>query len=162
MAMKTLEDLFVHMLRDIYYAEKQILKTLPKMARKADSPELREAFEAHREETEQHVETLEKVFEACDLKPRGVTCEAMDGILAEGKEIMSETEDASARDAGMIAAAQAVEHYEITRYGTLISWAKQLGKKDVVPLLEGTLKQEKATDEKLTKLAEQAVNREAA
>jgi ferritin-like metal-binding protein YciE len=160
--MKTLDDLFVHLLRDIYYAEKQILKNLPKMARKADSEELREAFESHRDETEQHVETLEKVFEARDLRPRGITCEAIDGILAEAKEIMSETDDPSARDAGMIAAAQAVEHYEMTRYGTLISWAKQLKQNDVASLLEKTLEQEKAADEKLTRLAEQAVNREAA
>lgn len=162
MAMKTLDDLFVHMLRDMYYAEKQILKNLPKMARKADSQDLRQAFEMHQSETEEHVDTLEKVFELCDLKPRGVTCDAIEGILSEAKEIMSETEDANARDAGMIAAAQAVEHYEITRYGTLISWANQLKKKDVASLLEKTLEQEKATDKKLTDLAEKTLNREAA
>jgi ferritin-like metal-binding protein YciE len=162
MAMKSLEDLFVHFLRDIYYAEKQILKALPKMARKADSDRLREAFESHHAETEQHVANLEKAFEMLDLRARGVTCEAIDGILEEGKDIMSETTDADARDAGMIAAAQAVEHYEITRYGTLIAWAKQLGKTDVVQLLKANLDQEYAADKKLTDLAESVLNREAA
>jgi ferritin-like metal-binding protein YciE len=162
MAMKSLEDLFVHFLRDIYYAEKQILKALPKMARKADSEDLRAAFEQHQGETEQHVATLEKVFESLDLRARGVTCEAIDGILEEGKDIMSETTDADARDAGMIAAAQAVEHYEITRYGTLIAWAKQLGKTDAAKLLAQTLDQEYAADKKLSALAEKALNREAA
>ena len=136
MAMKSLDDLFVHFLRDMYYAEKQILKTLPKMSRKADSDELREAFEHHRDETEEHVANLEQIFEMLELKPRGVTCEAIDGILEEGKEIMTEAEDADTRDAGMIAAAQAVEHYEITRYGTLIAWATQLGKADAAKLLQ--------------------------
>lgn len=162
MAMKTLDDLLVHMLRDIYYAEKQIIKVLPRMARKADSATLREAFEAHLSETETHVETLEKVFEMRDLKPRGVTCEAINGIIEEGKEIMAETEDPSARDAGMIAAAQAVEHYEITRYGTMIAWARQLGWDEAAKLLEATLAQEHAADQKLTKLAEAVLNRQAA
>jgi ferritin-like metal-binding protein YciE len=162
MAMKTLEDLFVHFLRDIYYAEKQILKTLPKMARKADSEQLRDAFEQHREETEGQIESLEKVFEMLELKPRGVTCEAINGILEEGKEIMSEAETPDTLDAGMIAAAQAVEHYEITRYGTLIAWGEQLGKKDAVKLLKEILQQEVATDKKLTDLAVSTLNREAA
>jgi ferritin-like metal-binding protein YciE len=162
MAMKTLDDLFVHFLRDMYYAEKQILKALPKMARKADAAELREAFESHREETEEQIENLEKVFELLGLKARGVTCEAIEGIIAEAKEIMSETEDPDARDAGMIAAAQAVEHYEITRYGTLAAWAAQLGKGDAEKLIRANLKQEYAADEKLTKLAEGALNRQAA
>lgn len=162
MAMKSLEDLFVHFLRDMYFAEKQILKGLPKMARKAESDQLREAFESHLAETEQHVETLEKVFESLDLRPRGITCEAIGGILEEGKEIMSETQDADARDAGMIAAAQAVEHYEITRYGTMVAWAKQLGKKDVAKLLSATLEQEKAADLKLSELAEARLNQQAA
>lgn len=162
MSLKSLDDLFVHFLRDIYYAEKQILKALPKMARKADADELREAFESHLSETEEHVATLEKVFDTLGLKARGVTCEAINGILEEGKEIMSDAEDADTRDAGMIAAAQAVEHYEITRYGTLIAWANQLGKKDVAQLLSQTLEQEKAADAKLSKLAESSLNREAA
>ena len=162
MAMQSLDDLFEHFLRDIYYAEKQILKALPKMARKADSEELREAFESHRAETEEHVATLEKVFESLDLKARGVTCEAIDGILEEGKEIMTEATEPDTRDAGMIAAAQAVEHYEITRYGTLIAWAKQLGHDDAANLLATTLEQEYAADKKLTGLAEGVLNREAA
>lgn len=162
MALKTLDDLFVHMLRDMYYAEKQILKNLPKMARKAKSPELREAFETHQTETEGHVDSLEKVFEMHDLRARGVTCDAMEGILSETKEIMSETEDPEALDAGMVAAAQAVEHYEIARYGTMVAWAKQLGMKDAANLLQKTLDQEQATDAKLSKLAEQMLNRQAA
>lgn len=160
--MKDLEGLFKHFLKDMYYAEKQILKTLPKMARKADSEQLRNAFEEHREETEQQIENLEKVFEMVGLKARGVTCEAMEGILEEGKEIMSETEDADARDAGMIAAAQAVEHYEITRYGTMIAWARTLGMEDAATLLQKNLEQEYAADDKLTKLAESSLNRQAA
>ena len=161
MSLKTLDDLFVHFLRDIYYAEKQILKALPKMARKSDSDQLREAFENHLSETEEQVANLEQVFEKLGLKARGVTCEAITGILDEGKEIMSEAEDPDTRDAGMIAAAQAVEHYEITRYGTLIAWANQLGKTDVVSLLQANLDQEKAADVKLTELAESALNKEA-
>jgi ferritin-like metal-binding protein YciE len=162
MSLKTLDDLFVHFLRDIYYAEKQILKALPKMARKADSDELRQAFESHLAETEEHVATLDKVFELLDLKARGTTCDAIIGILDEGKELMTEAEDPDTRDAGMIAAAQAVEHYEITRYGTLIAWATQLGKQDVAKLLSATLEQEKAADLKLSELAEAALNKEAA
>jgi len=162
MAMKTLNDLFVHFVRDIYYAEKQVLKTLPKMARKADSDKLREAFEHHREETETQIDNLEKVFEILGMKPRGVTCEAIDGILEEGKEIMEEATDADARDAGMIAAAQAVEHYEITRYGTLVAWARRLGMSKAVPLLQANLDQEYAADKKLSDLAESGLNQQAA
>jgi ferritin-like metal-binding protein YciE len=160
--MKDLEGLFKHFLRDIYYAEKQILKTLPKMARKAGSDQLREALEEHRQETEQQIENLEQVFEMVGLKPRGVTCEAMDGILEEGKEIMEEAEAEDARDAGMIAAAQAVEHYEITRYGTMIAWAGTLGMADAARLLQQNLDQEHAADRKLTELAESTLNRKAA
>ncbi|WP_026318819.1 ferritin-like domain-containing protein [Amorphus coralli] len=162
MSMKTLDDLFVHFVRDIYYAEKQVLKTLPKMARKADSDNLKDAFEHHREETEGQIENLEKVFEILGLKARGVTCEAIDGILEEGKEIMEEATDADARDAGMIAAAQAVEHYEITRYGTLVAWAKRLGHTKAVPLLQANLDQEYAADRKLSDLAEGGLNKQAA
>jgi len=162
MAMNSLHDLFVHFVRDIYYAEKKILKTLPKMARKADSDALRDAFEEHQQETEKQIENLEAVFEILDLKPRGVTCEAIDGILEEGKEIMSETSDPDARDAGMIAAAQAVEHYEITRYGTMVAWANQLDLPKAAKLLQANLDQEYAADRKLSELAEVQLNREAA
>ncbi|MEJ8570032.1 ferritin-like domain-containing protein [Microbaculum marinum] len=160
--MNNLNDLFVHFVRDMYYAEKQILKTLPKMARKADSEQLAAAFESHREETEGHIENLEKVFEILDLKPRGVTCDAILGILEEGKEIMEEAGDKDTRDAGMIAAAQAVEHYEINRYGTLVAWAKRLGMNDAARLLQANLDQEYAADEKLSKLAEGSLNKQAA
>ena len=160
--MKDLEGLFKHFLRDMYYAEKQVLKTLPKMARKADAEALREAIEEHRQETEQQIDNLEKVFDIVGLKPRGVTCEAMDGILEEGKEIMEEAGAPDARDAGMIASAQAVEHYEITRYGTMVSWAKTLGLPEAAKLLQENLDQEYAADRKLTKLAEGTLNRQAA
>jgi ferritin-like metal-binding protein YciE len=162
MSLKSLEDLFVHFVRDMYYAEKQILKALPKMARKADSPELREAFESHREETEGHVANLEQVFEKLGLKARGVTCDAIQGILEEGKEIMEEATDPDTRDAGMVAAAQAVEHYEITRYGTMIAWATKLGMTDAAALLQQNLDQEKAADKKLSALAVKTLNAEAA
>jgi ferritin-like metal-binding protein YciE len=162
MAMKTLDDLFVHTLRDIYYAEKQILKVLPKMAKKAGSDALRDGFEKHQTETEGQIERLEQVFEMRDLKPRGVTCDAINGIIEEAKEIMSEADDPAVLDAGMIAAAQAVEHYEITRYGTLVSWAKQIGMDDAADLLQQTLDEEKKTDQILTDLAEKALNKQAA
>jgi ferritin-like metal-binding protein YciE len=159
--MKNLEDLFQHFLRDIYFAEKQILKALPKMAKKADSETLRAAFNSHFAETERHVENLETVFERLGLKPRGVTCEAILGILAEAKELMDEAEDADTRDAAMIAAAQAVEHYEINRYGTMVSWAETLGHRNVISLLKANLEQEYAADRKLTEIAESTLNREA-
>jgi ferritin-like metal-binding protein YciE len=162
MAMKNLEDLFTHFLKDMYYAERQILKALPGMTRKAESEELREALEHHREETEQQIQNLEKIFELIGVRPRGVTCQAMDGLIDEAKDIMSEAESGATRDAGMIGAAQAVEHYEITRYGTMITWARQLGMKDAIRLLEQNLKQERTADEKLTKLAEGIVNKQAA
>ncbi len=160
--MKTLQDLFVHFLRDIYFAEKQVMKTLPKMARKADSAELRTAFEEHLVETEQQIANIEEVFAQLGLKARGVTCEAILGILEEGKSIMEEAEDPDTLDAGMIASAQAVEHYEITRYGTLASWAETLGHTAAIPLLRANLDQEYAADRKLTDLAEGRLNREAA
>ncbi|WP_332719261.1 YciE/YciF ferroxidase family protein [Pelagibacterium mangrovi] len=162
MAEKTLENLFEDTLRDIYYAERQILKALPKMAKAANSAKLAAGFEQHREETETHVERLEKVFEMLDKRPRGKTCDAILGIIEEGKEIMDEYKDAIALDAGLAAAAQAVEHYEIARYGTLIVWANQLGMADAARLLEQTLDEEKATDEKLSRLAEAEVNPKAA
>ncbi|WP_375689593.1 ferritin-like domain-containing protein [Pseudooceanicola sp. LIPI14-2-Ac024] len=160
--MKDLEGLFKHFVKDIYYAEKQVLKTLPKMARNATSDDLREAFEHHREETEGQIENLEKVFELLGLKPRGVTCEAIDGILEEGKEIMEEADKGDTRDAGMIAAAQAVEHYEITRYGTMIAWARTLGMEEAAKLLQENLDQKYAADDKLSKLGEGTLNARAA
>jgi ferritin-like metal-binding protein YciE len=159
--MKDLEGLFKHFLRDIYYAENKVLTTLPKMAKKADAKELRAAFNAHHKETKTQIANLKKVFKALDLKPRGVTCDAINGIIDEGKEIMQECQDPDACDAGMIAAAQAVEHYEITRYGTMIAWAKQLGMKEEASLLKMNLDQEYAADKKLSKLAEDSLNRQA-
>jgi ferritin-like metal-binding protein YciE len=161
-ATKSLEDLFVNLLKDIYYAEKQILKALPKMAKKADSDELRQAFQNHLEETQGQVERLEQVFALCDLKPTAKSCAAIKGILEEGEEDMKEAKDPDVLDAGMIADAQAVEHYEIARYGTMIAWAKQLGMKDAASLLEETLEQEYNADRTLTELAEGSLNRPAA
>jgi ferritin-like metal-binding protein YciE len=161
-AMKSLDDLFVNLLKDVYYAEKQILKALPKMAKKAGSKELRQAFEHHLKETEGQVERLEQVFALCDLKPAGKTCPAIKGILEEGEEDMKEAKDPDVLDAGMIADAQAVEHYEIARYGTMIAWAKQLGMRDAADLLQQTLEQEYNADRKLTELAEGSLNRQAA
>ncbi len=159
---KNLNDLFLDTLKDIYYAEKQILRALPKMAKAAHSDQLRAAFEKHHGETEGQVERLEQVFELIDKPARGKTCEAMQGLLDEGKEIMEEYKGTEALDAGMVAAAQAVEHYEIARYGTLKQWAQQLGIMDAVRLLDETLQEEKKTDEALTSLAEASVNLEAA
>ena len=159
---KGLNDLFLDTLKDIYFAEKQILKALPKMAKAATSDKLRAAFEKHHGETEGQVERLEQIFEMIDKPARSKTCDAIQGILDEGKEIMEEYKGSEALDAGMLAAAQAVEHYEMTRYGTLISWAKELGRNDCVALLQQTLDEEKATDKKLTAMAESQVNRKAA
>jgi ferritin-like metal-binding protein YciE len=158
---KLLDDLFHDTLKDIYFAEKKILVTLPKMQKAAQSEELAAAFEKHYEETEGHVERLQKVFEIIDQKPQGKTCDAIVGIADEGSEIMKEYKDSPALDAGLLAAAQAVEHYEISRYGTLIAWAQKLGHEDVVQLLSETLEEEKATDEALTELAEMVINAEA-
>lgn len=159
---KTLNDLFHDTLKDIYYAEKQILKTLPKMARAAQSAELKAGFEQHQEETQGQVERLEQVFELIGKTPRGKTCDAILGIIEEGKEIMEEYKGTEALDAGLISAAQAVEHYEIARYGTLKAWAQQLGLKDAVKLLDQTLQEESATDQKLSQLGEQSANLKAA
>jgi len=159
---KTLDDLFLDTLKDIYYAEKQILKALPKMAKAAQSPELKAGFEQHLEETEGHVERLEQVFELIGKPARGKTCEAILGIIEEGKTIMDEFKGTPALDAGLVSAAQAVEHYEIARYGTLKTWAGQMGLKDAVSLLDATLKEEVATDEKLSKVAISQVNLKAA
>jgi ferritin-like metal-binding protein YciE len=160
-ATKSLEDMFLDGLKDIYYAEKKILKTLPKMAKGAESEEVAAAFEKHREQTEEQVERLEQIFESMDKPARGKTCPAIDGIIEEGSEILSDYKDAPALDAGLVGAAQAVEHYEIARYGTLIAWAEQLGMKDALQLLRKTLQEEMETDEVLTKLGEQGVNERA-
>jgi ferritin-like metal-binding protein YciE len=159
---KTLDDLFLATLKDVYYAEKQILRALPKMAKAAEADELRQAFETHRDETQEQVQRLEQVFEILGKRASGKTCEAIQGIIDEGKEIMDDFADSEALDAGLIAAGQAVEHYEISRYGTLRSWAQELGLQDAVPLLEQTLEEEKKTDQLLTQLAEARVNQKAA
>jgi ferritin-like metal-binding protein YciE len=149
---KTLNDLFLDVMKDVYHAEKQIVRALPRMAKAAASDELRRAFENHRDETEAQVQRLEQVFEMMDKPARAKTCHAIQGIIEEGKEVMSDFAKTGALDAGLIAAAQAVEHYEISRYGTLRTWASQLGMRDAARLLEQTLQEEK-TDELLTKLA---------
>jgi len=159
---KSMNDLFEHQLRDIYYAENQIVKALPKMIDKASSPELQDGFSQHLEQTRTHVARLEQVFEMQDLTPEGVDCPAIDGIIEEADDVSGEVADKRVLDAALIAAAQAVEHYEITRYGTLIAWARELGRSDCVSLLEKTLEEEKATDEKLSSLAETNVNLKAA
>jgi ferritin-like metal-binding protein YciE len=161
MANKTMHDLFHDVLKDIYFAEKKILVALPKMAKAAESAELEGAFLLHREQTQEHVSRLEKVFELIDKKPQGKTCPAINGILEEGTEMMDENEGSATLDAALIAAAQAVEHYEISRYGTLKSWAELLGISEAVELFEQTLEEEKQTDEDLTGLAEQVANPEA-
>ena len=158
---KTLDDLFHDTLKDIYFAEKKILATLPKMAKAAQSEELRAAFEKHEAQTQDQIGRLEEVFAAIDKKPQGKTCAAIVGLTEEGAEIMQEYKGSPALDAGLLAAAQAVEHYEISRYGTLIAWAEELGLEDAVALLQDTLEEEKATDETLSDIAKTAINREA-
>ena len=158
---KTLEDLFLDTLKDIYYAERKILKALPKMKRAAQAEELKSAFEKHHQETEGQIERLQQVFELLGKRAQGKTCDAIEGIIAEGEEIMDEFKDTAALDAGLISAAQAVEHYEITRYGTLKRWATELGMADAARLFDATLKEESKTDSDLTKLAETAVNSKA-
>jgi ferritin-like metal-binding protein YciE len=158
---KMLEDLFHDTLKDIYFAEKKILATLPKMQKAAQAEELKKAFEKHHTETEGQIERLEQVFKAIDKKPQGKTCAAIVGITDEGAEIMDEYKGSPALDAGLLAAAQAVEHYEISRYGTMKAWAQELGLTDAVRLLNQTLEEEKKTDATLTKIAESVVNQEA-
>jgi ferritin-like metal-binding protein YciE len=155
---KTLEDLFLHGLRDIYYAEQRIVKSLPKMIENATDERLKSGFEQHLRETEKQVERLEKIFEMQSQEPRGTQCPGMDGILKEGDEIMQEVEDKEVLDIALVGAAQAVEHYEITRYGTLMAWAKELGRNDAVRILKQTLDEEIATDRKLSQMAEKRVN----
>ena len=159
---KSLDDLFVHTLQDIYYAEKQIEKSLPDMIEKATNTELTNGFKKHLEETKGQIQRLEEVFRMHGHEPKGVDCPAIDGILEEAEEIAGDVADKQTLDAALIAAAQAVEHYEITRYGTLIAWAKELGRPDCASVLQKNLDEEKTTDEKLTKLATSRVNKKAA
>src|SRR5258708_3757924 len=159
---KTMDDLFVHTLRDIYYAENQILKALPDMVAKASDPQLKQGFQAHLAETKNQVSRLEQVFKQHGHEASGVDCPAIDGIIDEANDVAGEVDDKAVLDAALIAAAQAVEHYEITRYGSLIAWAKQLGRSDCASLLQRNLDEEKAADKKLTELAESKVNRRAA
>jgi ferritin-like metal-binding protein YciE len=159
---KTMDDLFVHTLKDIYYAENQIAKSLPDMVAKASDPGLKQGFQSHLAETKGHIQRLEQVFKMHGVEVEGVDCPAIDGILKEAKEVSGEVEDKQVLDAALIAMAQAVEHYEITRYGTLIAWAKQLGRPDCASVLEQNLKEEKAADQKLTGLAERGINAKAA
>ncbi|WP_126975372.1 YciE/YciF ferroxidase family protein [Frigidibacter oleivorans] len=158
MADKTLDTLFHETLRDIYYAERKITQALRKMARAAQDPKLKEAFETHEDETQGQIERLTKVFELIGKRPRGKTCDAIEGIISEGEEVMEEFKGSPAHDAGLLAAAQAVEHYEISRYGTLKAWATQLGMDEAADLLGQTLAEEEKTDGLLTKLAKTAVN----
>ncbi len=159
---KTFDDLFVHQLQDIYYAEKQLVKALPKMVEKATSPKLKQAFKSHLEETEGHVARLEDVFRMHGTKAKAVDCPAIDGIIEEANEVAGDVADKQVLDAALIAAAQAVEHYEITRYGTLVAWAKQIGREDCADVLAKTLNEEYAADDKLSELAESGINRKAA
>ena len=158
----SLDELFLHGLQDIYYAEKKIVSALPKMIDKARSDDLRTGFETHLEETRGQVDRLERVFKLCDETPKGVECPAIDGIIEEAEEISGEVGDEQVMDAALAAAAQAVEHYEIARYGALVAWARALGKDECAEILHETLEEEKATDEKLTRLAEKDLNRRAA
>ena len=161
-SIKTMDDLFVHTLQDIYYAEQQILKALPVMIDKAGDAQLKEALRMHLTETKGQIARLEKVFSQHGHKPKGTTCPAIDGIQEEAEELMGDVDDTEVRDAAILAAAQAVEHYEITRYGTLIAWAEELGRPDCAALLKQNLDEEKTADRKLSSLAEGRVNRKAA
>ena len=155
---KSLNDLFMHGLQDLYYAENQIMKSLPAMIEKATNEQLRAGFEKHLAETEGQVHRLRQVFELLDTEPKGDKCPAIEGILKEGRDLMSEIGDEDVMNVGLVAAAQAVEHYEITRYGALIAWATELGRTDLVPMFKANLAEEKATDQKLTQMAERRVN----
>ncbi|TGQ74540.1 ferritin-like domain-containing protein [Mesorhizobium sp. M00.F.Ca.ET.186.01.1.1] len=159
---KTLDDLFVHTLRDIYYAEKQIEKALPKMIEKATDAQLKAGFEKHLQETKGHIERVEEVFELHGVRAKEVNCPAIDGILEEADDVSGDVEDKQVLDAALVASAQAVEHYEMTRYGTLIAWAKQLGRTDSAGVLAKNLREEQATDRKLTEIAESKINLQAA
>src|SRR3954470_13708552 len=156
---KTLDDLFVHTLQDIYYAENQITKALPTMIQKATDPQLKQGFETHLTETQNQIKRLEQVFQMHGRQPKGVTCPAIDGIIEEANDVSGDVADKEVLDAALLASAQAVEHYEITRYGTLIAWAKQLGRNDCASVLQQNLEEKKATDQKLTQIAESRINR---
>lgn len=156
--MKSMDDLFYAVLQDVYYAEKQLTRALKKMAKNSSDEQLQTAFTKHIDETEEHIERLDQVFEMIDKKPRGKKCEAILGIIAEGEEVIEEADEDHVLDAGLISAAQAAEHYEIARYGTLVAWAKQMGKPQAARLLHQTLEEEKKTDALLTQLAERQVN----
>lgn len=158
---KTMDDLFLHFLQDIYYAERQIMKALPKMAKAAQADELKQAFMHHREQTQGQIERLQRVFETIGKRARGVTCEALNGLVEESDELMEQFEPGPALDAGLLAGAQAVEHYEIARYGALIAWAKALGHTEAAQLLQETLDEEKQTDQLLNKLANDSLNQKA-
>jgi ferritin-like metal-binding protein YciE len=162
MSLKSMEDLFINGLKDIYYAEKKLVQNLPRMAKKAESSQLAQAIEQHQKETQNQVVRLEKVFKLVDMTPKGKKCPGIEGLLEEAKEVMEEAEDPATRDAGMLAAAQSVEHYEISKYGTLVAWAEELGMSEAVTLLEETLEEEKKADKLLSQLAEGKLNREAA
>lgn len=162
MAEATLRDVFVDELKDMYHAERQITKALPKMIKAADADELREALDNHLQETETQIERLDQVFELLDMKPKAVQCEGMAGIIEESKEVLSKDLSGAVRDAALIASAQRVEHYEIAAYGTMVAWARELGLDDAADLLETTLEEEKAADEKLNEIAEGGINAAAA
>jgi ferritin-like metal-binding protein YciE len=162
MKLDSLEDLFVEQLRDLYDAEKQLVKALPKMAKAASAPKLKAAFEGHLEETKHQVERLERIFTSLGEKPKGESCAAMEGLVKEGGEMISEEGDPHVKDAGLIACAQRVEHYEMAGYGCVRTWAQQLGKSDAARLLEQTLDEERHADEKLNAIAESMVNKQAA
>jgi len=159
---KNMDDLFLHQVQDVYYAENQILKALPKMIDKATDTHLKSGLRSHMKETKEHVARLDQVFKSLGEKPQGHTCPAIDGIIAEAEEVAGEVEDKHVLDAAIIAAAQAVEHYEISRYGTLLAWAEQMGHKQYVAVLQKTLDEEKMADKKLTSMAESKINRRAA
>ncbi len=159
---ETMDDLFVHQLQDIYYAEQQITKALPTMIEKATDPQLKQGFQMHLRETEGQIRRLEQVFQMHGQTPKGVDCPAIDGIIEEANETAGEIADKDVLDAALVASAQAVEHYEITKYGTLVAWAKRLGREDCAAILQQNLDEEKATDEKLTAMAESSINRQAA
>jgi ferritin-like metal-binding protein YciE len=160
--MKSLDELFLHFLQDVYYAERQLLKALPKMAKSAQEQALKDAFTTHREETAHHVERLEQVFEHLGKRARGVPCEAIKGLIEEAEEVLEDSEPGAVRDAGLVACGQAVEHYEMARYGALIAWAQAAGQKEVVGLLQETLDEEKKADKLLNDLAMKKVNKAAA
>ena len=161
MATKTMNDLLLTVMQDVYYAERQILKALPKMAKATSSEDLKGALTLHREETQGQVERLQKAFESLGKRARGQTCEAINGLIEEGEEVIEEVPQGPVRDAGILACAQAVEHYEMARYGTIVAWAKAVGADEVVTLMQETLEEEKKTDSLLNQLAQRSINREA-